>query len=223
MTMSSTSPGGPSVRCLHTGRAWPPSWAQPEQLRFLAGRMPGDDLLQDVIDADALAPGQMRPDAATQRRRARQVGAVRELGRKPPGDKFRGLAVEPDKAPPARAPHAPGSQQRGDPRGGEAMTVSTACPPRRSRRGRARSRPAAPTPAPPARGDRGRNCPCPAESTYCVMPQHPQRPDHGRPGDLELPGELMLTGQQRPGGYSPDSIRRRISSMTWAYFGGVYS
>src|SRR5205807_7041952 len=30
-----------------------------------------------------------------------------------------------------------------------------------------------------------------------VLAQHPQRPDHGRPGDLELVTELMLTGQQR--------------------------
>ena len=30
-----------------------------------------------------------------------------------------------------------------------------------------------------------------------VLAEHPQRPDHGRPGDLELIAELMLTGQQR--------------------------
>src|SRR5215831_770791 len=30
-------------------------------------------------------------------------------------------------------------------------------------------------------------------------------------------------GSNDPGGYSPDSIRRRSSPTTWAYFGGVYS
>ena len=31
-----------------------------------------------------------------------------------------------------------------------------------------------------------------------VLPQQPQRPDHRRPGDLELIAQLMLTRQQRP-------------------------
>ncbi len=57
-----------------------------------------------------------------------------------------------------------------------------------------------------------------------LLPQHPQRTDHGRPGRSRTLAESWCSlGISDPGGYSPLSIRRCSSAITCAYFGGVYS
>ena len=76
--------------------------------------MAGGDLLQDVIHADALAPGQVPAHPAVQRLIAGQVGALGQRGGHPPGDQFRGLAVLPHHALAGQDLALPGgAQQRG--------------------------------------------------------------------------------------------------------------
>ena len=162
--------------------------------------MAGGDLLQDVIHADALAPGQVPAHPAMQRLGARQIGTVGQRGGHPPGDQLRGLAVLPHHALAGQDLALPGgAQQRGhagrgsgDARLDQVSALPGLIPVQRllagPRRLQACQRRAAPDEA--ALALLGLDPP--------VLAQHPQRPHHGRPGDLELIAELMLTGQQRP-------------------------
>jgi len=61
----------------------------------------GNDLLQDVINADALAPGKVRTDPAGQRAFAGQVRCFRQGRGYSPCHEFRGFVVEPGQWPPS--------------------------------------------------------------------------------------------------------------------------
>ncbi len=89
-------PGG-HVHCQHRCRL-----AHTQELGLLTGGMPGDDLLQDVVDADALASRQVAADPAVDRLSASQVGAFSQRSGDPPGDQLRGLAVLSRDEPPGQ-------------------------------------------------------------------------------------------------------------------------
>ena len=164
MAMSSTSSGVPEAsRAVTYKREDRRRPGDAQELGFLAGRVPGGDLLQDVINPGGLAPGQVRADAAVQRVRAGQIGPLGQRGGHPPGDDLGRLAVLAHQAPAAQ--HLlvrRGTQQRGDPG-------------RRNRHARLDQLPglarliavqfgladAALIPARPARGGRGRKLPLP--------------------------------------------------------------
>ena len=103
MTTSRTSTGSPEASRAATyiasiGADLP----TPRSFASCAGGVPGDHLLQDVIDADALAPRQVPADPAMHRLSASQVGAFRQGSGNPPGDQLRGLAVLPHDKPPGQ-------------------------------------------------------------------------------------------------------------------------
>ena len=103
MTTSRTSTGSPEASRAATyiasiGADLPDT----QELRLLRGGVPGGHLLQDVIDADALAPGQVPADSAMHRLSASQVGAFRQGSGYPPGDQLRGLAVLAHDQPPGQ-------------------------------------------------------------------------------------------------------------------------
>ena len=101
MTTSRTSTGSPEASRAATyiasiGADLPTS----SSFASRAGGVPGYHLLQDVINANALAPRQMPADPAMHRLSASQVSALRQRSGNPPGDQLRGLAVLPhDKSP----------------------------------------------------------------------------------------------------------------------------
>src|SRR5579875_342654 len=186
-----------------------------EQPGFLGGGMAGDDLLYDVVDADALAPGQMRADPAMQRLRRGQVGALGHRHGNPPGDDLGGLAVAAQQQAPVRDlglgwgaeqggdagrrhAHA-GARQLAGLAGLVAVQRLLAGPPRTK-------------------------LPLP-----CWVSIHPSwrstRSARTTVGRAIWNSSLSWCslGSSEPGGYSPDSMRRRSSSITWAYLGGVYS
>ena len=117
MTTSRTSTGSPEASRAATYIASiAADLPTPRSLASCAGGVPGGHLLQDVINADALAPGQMPADPAMHGLSASQVGAFSQGSGNPPGDQLRGLAVLPHDKPPgehfavARLP-----EQRGHP------------------------------------------------------------------------------------------------------------